>query len=113
MVNFKIIENDYDDDKYGEWVELYNRGVPMLEMQKVLGINSYKYRKFRKQALSEGKVKDRKSQRKPKYYYRTRHGTFIVNKRNKRGQTVHYGTFKTEAEAEARVKELKKNNWGE
>ena len=113
-MNFRIIENSYDTEEvYEKFIQLYNDNVPMKEMQKQLGFNNYKYRKFRKQALSEGRINDRRKSRKSKYYYKTSKGSFVVSKRNKDGEQVRYGYYKTESEAQARVRELKQKNWSE
>ena len=115
-LNFKIVEGTTtnDEERYEEWIKEYLNNTPMSEIQDKLGINIYMYRKYRKRALEEGRVVDRRTTQKDdyKYYYRTRHNTFIINKRCPiTRKIVHYGTYKTEEQAKRKVEELKRNNW--
>ena len=114
VVNFKVIENDYIDreSEFQEWVRLYNSEMLVKDINKKLNVSPYMYKKYRKRALQEGLIKDRRKEYKPKYYYKSNTGTYKVHHRNSEGKIIYYGTYKTQKEAEARVDELIKNNWG-
>lgn len=61
-MNFKIIENYNDDIQYEEFIRMYNENKHTIkEILKILGIGNYRYMKFRKQALSEGRIVQRKN----------------------------------------------------
>lgn len=109
-MNFRVIENN-DEDMYLEWVELYNQGMLIKEINEKLGLSDYMYRKYRREALKSGLIKDRRKTYEPKYYYKTSKGYYSVNHRNEKGVMQYYGLYKTEKEAKKKVEELKKNNW--
>ena len=113
-MNFKIIEN-YEDyyKRYEEWCKGYNKGETIKNLNKRLELGSKKYRQYRTRALKENKIRDRKMNKKPKYYYKTLSGKYAVNKRHPiTKKMIYYGTVNTEKEAKELVRKLKKNGWG-
>lgn len=55
-MNFRIVEGAYNQDEYGQFVELYNQGVTYEDIRNKMGIGSYKISKLRKEALSNGDI---------------------------------------------------------
>lgn len=111
-MNFRIIENHEDYyAKYESFIEQYNNHDKTIDnIVKDLGISNKKYRNYRERALKENKIKPRRQR--GRYYQQTRHGTYIVVKRNpKTNKMQSWGTYSTKEEAEERINELKKVNW--
>ncbi len=108
-INYRVVENCYFD-RYNEFVEEYNKGTPMMEIYDKLSLSNYMYRKYRKIALKNNDIIDRRTGN-AKYYYSLR-GRWIVTKRNpKTNKIMYYGSFRNEEDAKNRVEELKRNNW--
>lgn len=134
MVNFRIVENapPIYIENYEEYIDLYNNSsLTVMEIINKLDWTQSTYKQARKQALKENRLIQRKIIKKtkpnknkkikqksaPKHYSRTIDGKFVVLKRFYKGKTlyrnVYCGIYKTEAEAQEIVKEMKKVNWDE
>ena len=132
MLRFRVIENSPPTyaEKYEEFIQLYNDPDIIVEdIRKKLGWTIKVYGDARKQALREGRIKDRRTinmqkskgrQRKPKFqpkYYSYDRGQrkYQVSKRyyhDGEYYDVHYyGSYANEKDAQKIVAELKKVNW--
>lgn len=112
-MNFRIIENpDNDFDLEAVIKDYQNWDIPTSEIKEKYQITSRKY----KQVIAE--IKDRGIPLRPrlplhcKYYYYKKYDKKWVVKRVFDGKAYYFGYYRTEEEAEARVKELRENNWG-
>lgn len=116
-MEFNIIE-DTSDDKYQEYVRLYNKGLKVREIGEKLDVSSGRLTTFYKHAVEEKLIQPRnntehtKPMFKPKYYNRKKNGCYTVYspKRNNNKRS-NFGTYPSEAEAKYVVEELKKVNW--
>lgn len=113
-VNFNIIENYHESEEtYEKFIELYNEDVLTIpEIQKLLNISANKYRKFRKKAITENRLKIQRGtcpSKQPKYYYKHKQGFYVV--KTIHGKQVNFGVYPTESIARSIVKKLIKHNW--
>lgn len=131
MVRFKIVENSPPAyaEKYEEFIELYNNPDIIVEdIRLKLGWRTKIYNDARRQALKEGRIKDRRTRKmlknrgrprkpkyKPKYYtYDRRTRKYRVSKRyyvDGKYHITHYGGYRKETDAQKIVEELKKVGW--
>ncbi len=117
MIEFNIVE-DTSDDKYQEYIRLYNKGLKVREIGEKLDVSSGRLTTFYKHAIEEGLIQPRnnkgnnKPRFKPKYYNRNSNGFYTVYspKRNN-SKRSNFGTYPSEDEAKYVVEELKKVNW--
>lgn len=116
MVNYNVIEKDYVDN-YNEMKKAYLNGVRGERFRKLFGIGRSAYKRilqdFREDGIfiaHRGKVKVGS---KPKYYYFANYygyGYWVV-RRTINGERHNFGHFKSEAEAQQKVRELDSNGW--
>lgn len=117
MVKFRIVK-DTSNEKYPEYVELYNKGVTVKEISEKLGVSEKKCYTFYRYALSDGLIEPRRTNKnkktkifKAKYYsYKAGLG-YNVYSPSANGKKTDFGYFQTEKEAKFIVEELKKVNW--
>lgn len=55
----------YDD--YNKFIQLYNKGYMIKDIQRIMGITQSKYYKIYRKALTEKKIKARGKGRRPRY----------------------------------------------
>ena len=120
-MNFNIIDG-YDDIDYDTLLEDYrNLELSVKEIQKKHGLTIGKWQSITREWKEKGiKLRGRQNQRKnhypgeyigaKNYYYSKSIGKYTVSK-HINGKYYYFGTFGTEEEAQARVKELRENNW--
>ena len=130
MINCRVIENATPEyvKKYEEFVKLYNNpDIRVADIREQLGLNIKQYTLARKQALSEGLIKDRISvsknkkvgrpklkKKKHKHYSHSRSGKFNVVKRFcEKGEevNVYCGTYDSEEQAMMVAEEMDKVGW--
>ena len=116
MVNCRIIEEDYVD-RYAEMKEAYLNGIRGARLREKFGMGRSAYKRllneFREDGVTishRGRVK---VDSKPKYYYPATYGTYRywVVRRTINWKVYNFGYFKSEAEAQQKVRELEQNNW--
>lgn len=96
-------------NKYQDFLELYNNTkTPTKEIHTILDISQNQYRNYRKRAIEENQLQNRR-QTHGKYYYKNGNG-YEVKKYNGRKQ-IHYGYYHTIEQAQHVVKRLKEENW--
>ena len=115
MVEFNIIE-EKTDDKYIDYVELYNEGLTLKNICEKLSISMNNCNTFYHHAINEGLIEPRKTRKKtrkkPKYYnYNIKGGYYAVYSPLINGKQNNFGIYNTEEEAKFVVEELKKVNW--
>lgn len=107
MVVFNMVEKD-SQDKYEEYIELYNKGVLLKEIEEKLDISHNTLNTYYKYACREGLIKPRITT--GKFYTQVKNGYMVYHK-NKDGKQINYGVYETEEEAQFIVEELKKVRW--
>ena len=117
MLEFNLVE-DTSQDKYLEYIELYNKGLTIKRISEELKISMGKCNTFYHHAVDDGLIKPRKTKKdkktisKPKYYnYNPKCGYSVYSPINITGKQKSFGTYETEEEAKFIVEELKKVNW--
>ena len=116
MVEFKFVE-DKSEDKYLDYVELYNEGLSIKRISEELDVSIGKCNTFYHHAVHEELIKPRKAKTdkkticKPKYYNYNPKCGYCVYSPLINGKQKSFGTYKTEEEAKFIVEELKKVNW--
>lgn len=113
MVNFRIVESRYVD--YDNiLIDYQNTKLSVKEIREKHNIGGSTWNQFIKWAKSQGIPLRAKGG--CKYYHAKNYGydatnnKWIVSKRI-HGKNYHFGRYKTEALAKAKVEELRKNNW--
>lgn len=116
-MNFRIIENPYDDYPFDDIIRDYTaKELTVVEIREKYDITSRKWLRDVLPVLKEwgvplrGHSSTKRTARKFKNYYLTVEGKFRVGK-TINNKHYSFGEFKTEEEAEARVNELRENNW--
>ena len=116
MVNCRIIEEDYVD-RYEEMKEAYLSGVRGKRLREMFGIGKSAYKRllneFREDGIEiahRGRVKVGST---PKHYCLATYGQYRywVVRRTINWKVYNFGYFKSEAEAQAKVRELEANGW--
>lgn len=107
MVVFNMVEKD-SQDKYLEYIRLYNKGVLLKEIEEKLDVSHNTLNTYYKYAYREGLIKPRIT--KGKFYTKVKNGYMVYHK-NRDGKQINYGVYETEEEAQFIVEELKKVGW--
>lgn len=109
VVNFNLIEGDYNPNfPYDTVKKEYRDGLPVKEIRKKHGLNNGQWSRFLKELKSEGFPLRGDN---PRFYIHDKTRRMYKVERVINGKRVFFGYFKTEEEAQARVKQLKENNW--
>ena len=109
-MKFKVVENHQPDYDIEEVKKDYTEtDTPVKEIRAKYGISQRRWVTILKHWKREGVTM--REYKKPKFYhYEKRYNRYVVNKTiNSHG--YYFGSYKTEEEAKARVKELQANNW--
>ena len=119
-MNFRLIEGKYEDLPLNEIKKDYmacELTIPELREKYDLSVNNWDRirRQFKKEGVPMRTLKERANPKHhtfkiAKNYYQTKNGKWRVQKVID-GKYHHFGTFDTEEEAQAKVKELKENGW--
>lgn len=110
-MKFNIVEDTRPryEEKYEEFIRLYNEGLLITEILKRLEWGKNTYSKARKKALADGLISDRsKRPEKPTYYHRNNKGFNIERRVN--GEIIRTWC-KTEEEAKSIVRYFNRNGW--
>lgn len=125
-MEFKIIENAPErySENYDLFVELYNKGVLVEEIRRILGWNIKDYNKARHHALDLGDIEDRRIRLKmlnngrpslPKRNPANYSFNHSVNKyrvvKTRNGKLEYFGQYSNEKTAQAVVLFLKSVDW--
>jgi hypothetical protein len=114
-MNFNIIDGDYFD--YDKAKEAYLKGIRGNNLRKKFGIGRSQYVRLLKRFREDGIIIPHKGNvqinNAPKYYYNhiCNGYSYWTVSRTINYKLHYFGHFKTEAEAQQRVKELEENNW--
>ena len=113
-MNFKIKEQKTIN--YNQAKEAYQQGIKGKKLRRMFNLGTSQYMALLKDFRAEGlpvKTTSNKPKREIKKYYKhlCKGITYWSVSKIKNGETHYFGHYKTQAEAEARVKELKENNW--
>lgn len=112
-ITFNIVEQEGLD--YEEAKTAYLNGIKGMRFRKMFGIGTSQYtrllERFREDGIPITPIGG-VYRGKPKNYYciNVQYGYWVVCKWFNR-KKHYFGMYKSEAEAKARVEELKKNNW--
>lgn len=112
-MKFRIIEGQTDTGLYEKYIELYNQGIPVMEIRQRLSITGRKMKVFREKAVKEGRIIARgHTNTRPQkpvpdalHYCKYLYG-FQIKYRG-----IYYCCCKTEEQAKQIVSKLKECNW--
>lgn len=107
-LNFKWVENT-KEDLYGDYVQAYNQGLTIQEIEDRLGISKGTQNTYFRHARHEGLLKLKKDTRPKYYYYSTWHEKWIVKRKTKNYLISIF--CKSEEQAQRIVERLKLKNW--
>lgn len=108
VLNFNWITTD-DDNLYKDYVEAYNNGLTLTQIEKELGLSKNRQHTFFKHAREEGLLNLKKN-RKPKYYYYSKFRKCWVVKRKTKKSFTSIGC-QSEEQAKKVVERLNLKNW--
>ena len=109
-MKFKVVENHQPSYDIEEVKKDYTEtDLPVKEIRAKYGISQGQWLTILKHWKREGVTM--RGYNKPKFYrYEKRYKRYVVNKTIK-SHAYYFGSYKTEEEAKARVRELEENNW--
>ena len=114
-MEFNIVDGEQID--YEEIKQAYLEGVRGRKLREMFGIGTSQYTRILVRFREDGIIVPQKGNvvvnNEPKYYQRNMCNgiCYWVVSRTVNWKRHYFGRYKTEAEAQARVKELKENNW--
>ena len=109
-MKFRIIEKPEPTYDIEEVLKDYTEtDLPVKEIREKYGISQGQWLTILKHWKREGVTM--RGYNKPKFYrYEKRYKRYVVNKTIK-SHAYYFGSYRTEEEAKARVRELEENNW--
>ena len=114
-LNFRVVEQE--TVPYETLKQAYLNGIRGKKLMEMYGMGSSQYTRLLRDFREDGIVVPRRGNtsinENTKWYSHQGFGryTYWVVKRTINGQKYTFGRYKTEAEAQKKVEELKKNNW--
>lgn len=107
-VNFKWVANN-DDSLYPDFIEAYNKGLTIKQIEKSLGLSKNRQKTFYRHAREEGLLKLKKNPTPRYYYYSTWHRRWVVKRKTKK--SLISILCQSEQEAKRIVERLTLKNW--